>query len=117
MSGRAPDDPIASIRRTYDQVPYKSHAFPFTHPRRLAAVARVATGIDAPPVAGCRVLELGCASGGNLLPMAAHLPEARFVGIDLSPVQIDAGIAAARALGLANIELRTMDILDVSAEN
>jgi SAM-dependent methyltransferase len=110
------DDPIASIRRTYDQVPYKSYAFPFTHPRRLAAVARI-TGIDAPPVARARVLDLGCASGGNILPMAAHLPDAHFIGIDLSSVQIDAGNAAVAALGLKNIELRAMDILDVSAEN
>jgi 2-polyprenyl-3-methyl-5-hydroxy-6-metoxy-1,4-benzoquinol methylase len=111
------DDSIASIRRTYDQVPYRSHAFPFTHPRRLAAVARVAGGFDAPPVARCRVLELGCAGGGNILPMAAHLPEARFVGIDLSPVQIDAGIAAARTLRLTNVELRAMDIRDVSPQS
>ena len=37
-------------------------------------------------VASCRVLELGCAAGGNLLPMAASLPDSEFVGIDIAPV-------------------------------
>jgi hypothetical protein len=36
-------------------------------------------GLDAPPVTRCRVLELGCASGGNLIPMAGTLPDCRFV--------------------------------------
>ncbi len=31
-----------------------------------------------------RVLELGCAGGGNLAPMAAAYPDSAFVGIDLS---------------------------------
>jgi len=34
-----------SLRRSYDQVPYPSFAFPFTHPSRLAALARLA-GLD-----------------------------------------------------------------------
>src|SRR5438094_55973 len=103
-----------SLQRSYDQVPYPSFAFPFTHPSRLAALARLA-GLDAPPLEQCRVLELGCARGGNVIPMAAQLPHARFLGIDLSPVQIDAANQTIRALGLANIELRRMDILDVTA--
>jgi cyclopropane fatty-acyl-phospholipid synthase-like methyltransferase len=37
------------------------------------------------------VLELGCAAGGNLMPMAASSPDSQFVGIDLSNVQITEG--------------------------
>src|SRR5947207_11530446 len=104
-----------SLQRSYDNVPYPSHAFPFSHPSRLAAVARL-MGLDTPPVQRCRVLELGCASGGNLIPMAATLPQARFLGIDLSPVQIDAARQTAAALDLHNIELRRMSILDITAD-
>jgi methyltransferase-like protein/SAM-dependent methyltransferase len=65
------------------------------------------------PVDGCRVLELGCASGGNLLPLAEALPNSRFVGVDLSARQIDAGRQVAAALRLDNLDLRACSILDV----
>jgi tRNA G46 methylase TrmB len=48
------------------------------------------------------VLELGCASGGNLIPMAYGLPESEFVGIDYAARQIAEGQAAVAALGLDN---------------
>ncbi len=35
-----------------------------------------------------RVLELGCAAGNNILPIALNYPNAKVVGIDLSEVQI-----------------------------
>ncbi len=43
----------------------------------------------AEPIARCRVLELGCAGGGNLIPMASHLPQSEFVGVDLSVRQVE----------------------------
>ena len=58
--------------------------------------------------AGC--WSLGCASGGNLLPMAADLPEASFLGIDASARQVADGQAAIRAAGLTNIEIRAQDL-------
>ena len=59
------------------------------------------------------MLELGCASGGNLIPMALTFPDSRFVGIDLSREQIADGQKTVEALGLTNIELRHLSILDV----
>ncbi len=96
----------------YDQLPYTSRAFPATHPRNLAAVGYL-RGMEPAPMEHCRVLELGCASGGNLFPMAAHYPESRFLGIDNSRREIDDGLALGNRLGLHNIDLRTMDIMDV----
>ncbi len=101
---------------SYDELPYSDHAFPETHPDRLATVGRL-YGIQAAPVTDCSVLELGCGLGGNLLPMAATLPGSRFVGIDLSPRQIDAARERASRLGLANIDLRCEDLADVGAGN
>src|SRR5690606_25508201 len=97
---------------SYDEIPYQSTAFHYTHPDRLAGVATL-FGMSPPPVATCRVLELGCAEGGNLIPMALGLPEGRFVGIDLSPRQIDDGRKVVAELGLSNIDLRPLSILDV----
>ena len=63
---------------TYDEMPYEGHAYAQTHPSRLAVVATL-FGLDPPPVETCRVLELGCASGGNLIPMAEGLPNATYL--------------------------------------
>ena len=90
---------------SYDDVPYESHPFPQTHPGRLAAAARL-FGLEVPPLRTARVLELGCAAGGNLIPLAARFPEARFVGVDLSQRQIDGGSSRIAALKLSNISLR-----------
>jgi hypothetical protein len=48
-------------------------------------------------VDGGRVLELGCASGGNLISMAVSVPQTYFLGVDLSREQIAAGQGAVRA--------------------
>ena len=62
------------------------------------------------PPSRCRVLELGCGDGGNLLPMAFTLPGSEFVGVDLSPSAIARGRETADALGIANAELREGDL-------
>jgi len=104
-------DPVPT---SYDEMPYLGKAFPQTHPDRLGTIARL-FGLRPPDLETCRVLELGCASGENLIPMAVGLPDARFVGIDLSARQIEQGRQTVAALGLANIELRHHNIADVDA--
>ena len=106
---------VPSESTSYDDVPYGNVAFAQTHPDRLAATARLFR-LNPPAVTTGRVLELGCASGGNLLPMAFNLPEADFVGIDLSRRQIDEGMDIVRALGISNVSLRHASILDVSED-
>jgi methyltransferase-like protein/2-polyprenyl-3-methyl-5-hydroxy-6-metoxy-1,4-benzoquinol methylase len=99
----------------YDEVPYESNPYPQSHPDRLATVATMA-GFTPPPVEQCRILELGCASGGNILPMAVTLPSSTFLGIDLSLRQITQGQKTITELGLRNVELRHLSILDVTPE-
>lgn len=100
---------------TYDELPYDSHPYDKTHPDHLATLARL-FGIQAPCPSTARVLELGCAGGGNLIPMAASIPDARFVGIDLSSRQIASGKELIQNCGLQNIELRHQSIGDFAAE-
>jgi len=97
---------------SYEDVPYTSKPLYPTHPDCLATLATL-LGMRPAAVDNCRVLELGCASGGNLMPMAASLPESHFLGIDLSPRQIAQGQAVIDAVGIPNIELRPLSILDV----
>ncbi|MEK6257902.1 MAG: class I SAM-dependent methyltransferase [Planctomycetota bacterium] len=107
--------PSTGPQTSYDRVPYKSHPFPQTHPDRLATIATL-FGMRPAPVERCRVLELGCASGGNLLPMADQFPNSRFVGIDASSRQIADGSELLARSGLTNVELRCQDILQFTCE-
>lgn len=102
------------LAETYDELPYGSFAFQQTHPGRLAAVGRL-LGMTPPPVATCRVLEIGCADGGNLLPMAATIPGGRFLGVELSARQAEHGQRKIASAGLTNVEIVHADLLDVAA--
>jgi SAM-dependent methyltransferase len=115
MSVARADRPERSLA-AYDALPYDCLPFPQTHPARLATLARL-FGLAPPPLQTCRVLEIGCANGNNLIPMAAALPNARFVGVDLSARQIDNGRAMIAAAGLTNVELRHADLTTIDARD
>lgn len=97
---------------SYDAVPYGVATHPATHPTRLATVATLFGG-SPPPVQSSRVLELGCARGGNLIPMAVAYPHSMFVGVDVSSRQIVDGAATVARLSLSNVDLRHASILDI----
>jgi methyltransferase-like protein/trans-aconitate methyltransferase len=97
----------------YNLLPYPSMPIAYTQPARLAALTAL-FGLTAPAADRARVLELGCASGGNIIPLAARFPSAHFVGIDLSQRHIDDGWRRIAALGLANIELRQGDLTKIA---
>src|ERR1700694_2718412 len=98
-SGGAAAQPPAA--NDYDAVPYPSMSYTQTHPDVLATLAAL-LGMHPAPVTHCRVLELGAAGGGNLIPMADALPDSHFTGIDYSARQVEEGRAAVDALGLKN---------------
>lgn len=106
---------MAQRQTAYDTIPYPSNPFRHSRPERLAAVAKL-FGMDAPAPENCRVLELGCSMGGNLVVIAQDHPGSRCVGIDASSRQISEGWKTIDALGLKNIKLRHQDILDVGDE-
>lgn len=94
---------------SYDELPYDRLPFPETEPDFLAALAHL-HGFKAADARQGRVLELGCAQGGNLIPMAARYPGSEFVGVDLSRVQVEEGQDFIARAGLVNIRLMHGDI-------
>lgn len=98
-----------SSAESYEALPYPSAAFSQTHPSRLAATARL-HGVIAPAPEHCRVLELGCSDGGNLINIAYTLPGAECVGIDYAPGHIVQAKRNAEALNLNNCAFYAADI-------
>lgn len=78
----------------------------------LAAVATL-YGLSPPSIATANVLELGCAAGGNIIPLAVRYPRARFTGIDLAASHIADGRRQIGALGLDNVTLHRGDLADI----
>ncbi len=105
---------IDSVAQSYNTFPYESLAVKQTHPLHLYRIASL-YGLQAKPVNEAKVLELGCASGGNLIPMAYYLPATTFVGIDLAKQQIQEGLQQMRDLALQNIELHCQSLSDFQA--
>ena len=99
----------------YDHVRYPSHPFGETHPGLLGTLGAL-FGMNPARLESCRVLELGCGEGANLIPVAFQWPESEFVGIDLSTEAIRYGNGFIGRLGLRNITLRCLDIMEIDRE-
>ena len=93
----------------YDQLPYPSLPIGYTQPGALAAIATL-FGATPPDAAKAAVLELGCAAGGNLIPLAARFPACRFLGVDLSERHVKEANERIAKLGLKNIAIHQLDL-------
>ena len=65
------------------------------------------------PVDRCRVLELGCGDGGNLIPMAYALKASEFTGVDLAPEPLERCRRVLEDLAVGNVQLRLADVRDL----
>lgn len=101
-----------SAVNSYDEIPYHDFPYSFTHIRHLETMA-VLFGMSPPDIRTARVLEMGCAAGGNLIPQAIDFPNSHFLGIDLSQRQIEDGCRLIESLNLSNISIRQANILDI----
>ncbi|MDF1751212.1 MAG: class I SAM-dependent methyltransferase [Verrucomicrobiales bacterium] len=81
------------------------------HPSSVAARATL-FGVPFTPIATSRVLEVDCADGGNLLSIAASLPESTCVGVSGSATGAESGRALAEAAGLGHVTILT-DLNDI----
>lgn len=75
-----------------------------TSPGHLRAVAHL-YGIDTVPLREARILELGCGTGGNLLPHALGYPSSVVVGVDVDSEPVAYGQQVIAELGVQNQQL------------
>lgn len=105
----------SDIKSTYDEHTYNSYSYGQTCIDYLCAVAKF-HGLDAVNPHNSKVLEIGCAMGGNIIGQAINHPNSQFIGIDLSSEQIAIGKRAIEGIGCKNIELIEMDICNLISE-
>jgi len=99
-------DPVHEL---YQSLVYPSMSHPSTYPAITAVAAKLA-GLDIPTPTCAHILEIGCASGHNLLPLAARWPDSKFTGIDFSSAAIREARQRATEAGLANVEFIEADL-------
>ena len=95
----------------YNQILYPTHVHPETHPDTLARTA-VLFGMDPPPVERCRVLEIACGDGGNIIPMGFELPNSEFVGIDSASIPIQHAQRVIERCGVKNVAVQALDLME-----
>lgn len=91
-----------TAQNPFDEFPYLAYPIEWTSPEHLA-LASLVHGGPRLPLDHYRVLELGCANGANLLPLAWYRRHGEFTGLDASGRQIDTANACKTKLGLTNV--------------
>lgn len=99
----------------YNIITYESVSNSDSHPERLALLGRL-LGLSTPDPQQCRVLELGCGTGGNLIPMAWRNPQNSYLGVELAQTQVDMGRRMMTQLQIKNMTIVCQDILEFQAE-
>lgn len=101
--------------KSYERLPYKSKTYKHTNPSYQRYIAHV-KGLKTNEIENARVLEMGCSFGGNIIPFAVGYENSEVIGIDLSKVQVDKGNEIIKGIGIDNIKLYNMNILDYNQE-
>ena len=76
---------------TYEVIQYPSKFFIYTHPDHLAVLGTM-FGMKPQNVEKCRILELGCGNGSNLIAQSFSLPESASVDMSL-PTRLQSKLA------------------------
>lgn len=100
---------VDPVRKLYESRDYPAMSHPLTDPA-VTSVSAMLGGLDVPDPAAADMLEIGCGSGHNLIPLAMRWPNARFTGIDMSERAIRLARELASKAGVGNIEFHAADL-------
>jgi SAM-dependent methyltransferase len=97
-----PTRELDALAQSYEAIPYPFYAHPESYLGRVEFLAKL-FGLPSSLQSGARILEIGCAAGGNLIPMAYRFPHSSFVGIDLAKGQVEQATHDSHQLKISNI--------------
>ena len=100
-----------AIHELYQKQVYPPMSHPLSDPA-VSAVAAKMGGLEVPHPRRARILEIGCCSGHNLIPLAQRWPKSHFIGIDLAERSIAEARVRTVAVGLGNIDFQAVDLMD-----
>jgi 2-polyprenyl-3-methyl-5-hydroxy-6-metoxy-1,4-benzoquinol methylase len=98
-----------SVAAIYNREDYPSMSHPTGHPSIMAASA-IFGGLRTTQVPTSRILEIGCASGHHILPIAAAFPDASITAVDLSNHAIEKAQSIAQSAKITNAQFLCADI-------
>jgi trans-aconitate methyltransferase len=104
---QASADPL--VRALYQNHRYPAMSHPLSDPA-VSAVAAQLGGLKTPPPRQARILEIGCASGHNLLPLARRWPDSQCLGMDLTESAVAAARQLAAEAGIGNATFLSADL-------
>jgi methyltransferase-like protein len=73
-------------------------------------------GLSPARVERCRMLEVACGDGANLIPIAYAVPAGEFVGFDLACRPVERAQASIRELGLTNVRISQRNLLEAGPD-
>ncbi len=100
---------------SYDELPYHSVLGYDYQPNALASLSTL-HGFNPPILKRARILEIGCGDGTNIIAIAQSLPETECWGIDISEKQLTTAQQVVDEIGLRNVTLKQIDLIDVNDE-
>ncbi len=99
---------------------YQNQAYPpMSHPLSdpaMSAVAALFGGLEVAAPRHARILEIGCCSGHNLIPLAMRWLESECVGIDLAERSVDEARERAALAGVRNVSFLAADLTTFEPE-
>lgn len=101
---------------TYEQIPYQSKPYDYATADRMAVVGGL-FGLPVVDPSTARVLEIGCAGGGNLIPRALAYPQATFYGIDPAENHVAEANSIIAALGVGNVRVDRRMVEDLGEDD
>ena len=99
------------IHELYETQVYPAMSHPLSDPAVSAVAARLG-GLKVPHPGRARILEIGCCSGHNLIPLAMRWPESAFTGMDLAENSIQEARDRAATAGVGNVVFHAADLRD-----
>jgi len=102
------------IQQLYESTIYPAMSHPLSDPAVSAVAARIG-GLKTAHPAKARILEIGCCSGHNLIPLAIRWPDSECIGIDLAASSIQSATRRALAAGVGNVNFQVADLRDYQA--
>jgi SAM-dependent methyltransferase len=100
-----------AVRELYESREYPPMSHPSADPSLVAVAARLGGLVVRPPWRA-RILEIGCAGGHHLIPLARRWPGSQCHGVDVSATAVATAVRRAAESGTRNVTFSAVDLRD-----